>query len=255
MEDLKMKYETLRQEFEEANREQKRFVHIVVHDLDAPLRKLSSFVDRFVSKYKNVEDESLKTYVNRIENSVGELRSLIDSLQHLSNISIDYLEFTKCDLNKIVQRVLQHLEAEITEKNGSFNMNELPVVQGNEHQYFLLFKNLVDNSIKFCKPETPLQVAVNSESISNDEKAKLNLQPAVDYYKIVMKDNGIGFGAEHERDIFKPFFRLYSKSEIPGNGLGLSICKRIMENHKGSIHAESTENGARFVLILPQIPL
>jgi light-regulated signal transduction histidine kinase (bacteriophytochrome) len=255
MEDWKMKYETLKEEFNEYNKEQERFVHIVVHDLDSPLRKLSSFVDRFVTKYKNVEDESLKTYVSRIENSMGELRSIVNSLQHLSNITLDHMELTKCDLNKIVQSILQHLETEITEKNASFVVNDLPVVYGNQHQYFLLFKNIFDNSIKFSRPGTPVQISVGSEPVSNHEKIAMNLERENNYYKIVIEDNGIGFGTEHEQDVFKPFFRLHSKSEIPGNGLGLSICKKIMENHKGHIHAESSENGARFVLIIPQGPL
>jgi light-regulated signal transduction histidine kinase (bacteriophytochrome) len=255
MEDWKMKYEILKQQFDNYTRDQERFVHIVVHDLDSPLRKLSTWVDRFVSKNKDLQDESLKYYVNRIENSLGELRSIIDSLQHLSNISVDHMEMTKCDLKKIVARILGHLEAEIAEKNASFEVHDLPVVQGNENQYFLLFKNLFDNNIKFSRRESPLHVKISSELVNDVEKNAMNLQREKNYYKVIIEDNGIGFQAEHKKDIFKPFFRLHSKSEIPGSGLGLSICKRIVENHKGLVHAESTENGSRFVLILSQSPL
>ena len=255
MENADLKYQQLQQEFDDYKKEQERFVHIVVHDLDSPLRKLSTFVDRFVQKTKTVEDPQLIDYIRRMENSINDLRSLIDALQHLSNVGMDHFEVGKCDLNKIIRSAIDLSENELAGKNVSFEINELPVLKGNKNQYLLLFKNLFDNSIKFSRSETPLKITVAGEPVMEKEKNSMHLQLQTNYFRLVVTDNGIGFKHSHNEDIFKPFFRLHSKSEIPGNGLGLSICKKIVENHNGLIFAEPLENsGARFVLILPESP-
>jgi signal transduction histidine kinase len=251
MEDWKLKYEELKQQFENYKKEQDQFVHIVIHDLDSPLRKLSSFIDRFSAKNKDLQDEVSKNYVSRIENSIRELRSIVDALQHLSNVTVENMQFTKCDLEKIITATTEYLKDLINEKKARFHVHKLPVVDGNENQLLLLFRNLFDNSLKFSKND--LEVTISGESLEEKEKRMLNLDPQTNFVKINIADNGIGFDDMHAQNIFQPFFRLHPKSEIPGNGMGLSICKKIMENHKGLIIAEKNQNsGSRFVLILPQ---
>jgi signal transduction histidine kinase len=127
------------------------------------------------------------------------------------------------------------------------------VLQGDSEQYELLFKNLLSNAIRFCKKDKLPIIEIRSESLSTEEIKRFNLGEHKIYYRITIKDNGIGFGEEYSEIIFNPFVRLNGKSEYPGNGIGLSICKKIVENHHGIIYAEGDENsGARIVLILPQ---
>src|SRR5262245_23940505 len=141
MENWKSKYDELKQQFENYKKEQEQFVLITIHDLDSPLRKLSSLIERFSTKNKNLQDEVSKNYVSRIENSIRELRSIIDALQYLSQVTAENMQFEKCDLNKIVNTSIENLNDAINEKNASFYVHKLPVVDGNENQLLLLFRN------------------------------------------------------------------------------------------------------------------
>jgi len=255
MDNWKKKYDELSEKFNKLEEGHKQFIHFAAHDLDSPLRKLSTFVDRLSSKWGDVQDENVKNYITRIENCVEDLRSVIDGLHHLSSANSEKSVIQNCDLAKIVERVLDHLGEEIKEKKAVFETSELPVIRGNENQYLLLFKNIFANAIKFSGKNSSLTVKINSEVLSKEEKISLNLAGQNDYYKIMISDNGPGFKQEHADDIFKPFVRLHGKTEIPGTGLGLAICKKIVENHHGLIYAEVSEkSGACFVLILPQNP-
>jgi signal transduction histidine kinase len=253
MDNWKDKYVELNKNFNNFQEEYKQFIHFAAHDLDSPLRKLSTFVDRLSSAHGNVQDENIKTYIVRIENCVEDMRSVIDSLHHLSIANSEKIIIRNCDLAKIVGRVLNNLEEEIKEKNVLIEAVDLPVIMGNENQYLLLFKNIFDNAIKFSGKIPSLIVKVGSGILTKEQKVSMHLPEKKDYYKIVISDNGPGFTQENAQDIFKPFVRLHGKTEIPGSGLGLAICKKIVENHHGLIYAEGSENsGARFVLILPQ---
>ncbi len=255
MDNWKEKYDELNEKFTKLEEDHKQFIHFAAHDLDSPLRKLSTFVDRLSSKWSDVEDENVKKYVTRIENCVEDLRSVIDGLHQLSSANSEKAVIQNCDLAKIVERVLDHLDEEIKEKNVVFTTGVLPLIWGNENQYLLLFKNIFANAIKFSGKNSSLIVEINSEVLSKEEKISLNLPGQNNYYKIMISDNGPGFKQEHAEDIFKPFVRLHGKTEIPGTGLGLAICKKIVENHHGLIYAEASENsGACFVLILSQNP-
>jgi signal transduction histidine kinase len=118
-----------------------------------------------------------------------------------------------------------------------------------------LFKNLIENAAKFRKREGKAAINIRSEELAKDEQSHLKLPAGERYYKITVEDNGIGFDQQWAQKIFEPFVRLHGKSEFPGNGLGLAISKRIAENHKGIIYAESQKDiGSRFIVILPQTP-
>ena len=132
-------------------------------------------------------------------------------------------------------------------------VNPLPVVKGNYVQYQQLFKNLLENAIKFSRKDVPPEVCISCEAMKRDEKFFFNLPLNKEYYKIEISDNGIGFNQVNAEKIFEPFVRLHPKSEYEGSGLGLSICKKIADNHDGIIYAEGEENkGSRFTLILPE---
>jgi signal transduction histidine kinase len=152
-----------------------------------------------------------------------------------------------------VQEALQELPAAIKEKQAVIATLTLPVIEGNRDQFRLLFKNLLENSIKFSKKDRAPQINIDSAILTAEEKRELDLDDNLPYYRIEIDDNGIGFKTENAQKIFHPFVRLHGKSQFPGNGIGLAICRKIMEIHHGIIYAEGRENeGSRFILILPE---
>jgi signal transduction histidine kinase len=116
-----------------------------------------------------------------------------------------------------------------------------------------LFRNLLENAIRFSKKDNPPDIQVSAQAVTGKEKNSYGLQKDTNYFKITCSDNGIGFRQEYAEKIFRPFVRLHGKSEFPGNGIGLALVRSIVDNHRGIIYAESAENeGARFILLLPQ---
>ena len=253
MENWKEKYDALNGKFNLFKQDYEEFIHFAAHDLDSPLRKLSTFVDRINTKYKDVQDENTKVYFARINNCVEQMRSVVDSLYHLSIVNFEKNVIQSCDLKKLVEKVLNNLQEEIIKKDAVVEIIDLPVISGNESQYMMLFKNIFENALRFSRKDTSLIVKANAKMLNKEEKTHFHLPGQKVYYKISVSDNGLGFKQEQAADIFKPFVRLHGKSEMPGTGLGLSICKKIIEKHKGLMYAEGVENsGACFVLILPQ---
>jgi light-regulated signal transduction histidine kinase (bacteriophytochrome) len=229
------------------------FVEAAAHDLHAPLRKLSILIDRVFTKHAEQFPADAKEYVTRINTCIEEMRSLIDGLTELAKAEAHTVAFVDCDLSIIMQQTLEVMNEEIKEKHAKIEVNPLPVVKGNYVQYQQLFKNLLENAIKFSRKGVSPEVCIGSEPMERDEKIFFNLPLDKKYYKIEMGDNGIGFNQVNAEKIFEPFVRLHSKSEYEGSGLGLSICKKIADNHDGIIYAEGDENkGSRFTLILPE---
>lgn len=229
------------------------FVESAAHDLHAPLRKLSILIDRVFTKHTEQFSADAKEYITRINTCIEEMRSLIDGLAELASTDAHTFAFVDCDLNIIVNQTLDMMNEEIKEKHAKIEVNPLPVMKGNYVQYQQLFKNLLENAIKFSKKDVSPEVCVSSERVEEDEKIFFNLPLNKKYYKIEISDNGIGFNQVNAERIFEPFVRLHSKSEYEGSGLGLSICKKIADNHDGIIYAEGHENrGSRFTLILPE---
>ena len=229
------------------------FVEAAAHDLHAPLRKLSILVDRVFTKHTEQFSVDAKEYVTRINACIEEMRSLVDGLTELAKADADTSAIVDCDLNIIVQETLDVMNEEIKEKRAKVEVNPLPVVTGSYIQYRQLFKNLLENAIKFTNKEISPDICISSEPIGKDEKSFFDLPPDKKYYKIEVSDNGIGFNQVNAEKIFEPFVRLHSKSEYEGSWLGLSICKKIADNHDGIIYAEGEENkGSRFTLILPE---
>jgi signal transduction histidine kinase len=231
------------------------FVEAAAHDLHAPLRKLSVLIDRVFTKHNDEFSDDARQYISRIDTCIDEMRSLIDGLAELAKADARIIDVTDCDLNEIVRQTENLLNDEIREKRAQIEVNTLPVVKGNYTQYRQLFKNLIENSIKFRRNQVSPEICISAETIGKNEKIFLKLPVDKKYFKIEISDHGIGFNQVNADKIFEPFVRLHSKSEYEGNGLGLSICKKIIDNHHGIIYAEGDENeGARFTLILPETP-
>jgi signal transduction histidine kinase len=231
------------------------FVDLAIHELDTPLRKLSVFVNRLTGKFDTVtSDQDLQVYIKRIDSCVSDMRCLIDDLSLLAKVRTSKLNYTSCRINDIVKEVLEELHVPIHAKKITVTVSSLPVLDGDEMQYRRLFKNLIENAIRFGKDDIKPEISIHSSVLNTQEINKPGLHGNTKYHKIEIADNGIGFKNEYAEKIFRPFVRLHGKSRFPGSGIGLAICRKVAENHHGIIYAEGRENGgARFILILPEI--
>jgi signal transduction histidine kinase len=235
-------------------KEHENFIMIASHDLQAPLRKLSTFVERLIYKFKEAKGNEVNVYVERIQSTLAGMRKMIDSLSVFSYASESKPGFTKCNLNEILQNVLEDIHLATDENDVTFTSFPLPAIEGNAAQLKSLFGNIIHNAIKFQKKDTSLQLQISTEVITDDDKKACDLNENKIYHKIVIADNGIGFDAQYSEKIFQPFVRLHGKSEYEGDGFGLALCKKIMEKHHGFIYATSSKNsGTRFTLIFPEI--
>jgi signal transduction histidine kinase len=229
------------------------FVSLAVHDLDSPLRKLSVFIEK-LSTIITKENNDAAFYIERINSCVVEMRSLVSSLAELDAMSPSK-RYVSCNIAAIAQEVLNELTPIIKEKKATIRLSSLPLVQGIHDQYYLLFKKLLENSLTFGRPGTPVIIDLSAEKIENIEMKKMGLDKNKNWYRVTIQDNGIGFIPADANKIFEPFGRLHGKSAYPGPGLGLTIAKKIIENHQGRIFAEGVENnGSRFLLIIPEKP-
>jgi signal transduction histidine kinase len=229
------------------------FIDLAAHDLDAPLRKLSLLIERLTHKYKTEPGSDMQGYFTRIQSSIADMRSLVDSLSHLSGLNLAPAINMSCDINAIIKEILMSLQQKAPGKNIAATVTTLPVLNGDLSQYRQLFQNLLQNALRFSKTDSTLQIKISALPLLSEEKESLQLQGNKNWFRITVADNGIGFRQEYAEQIFKPFVRLHGKSEYPGPGMGLAICKKITDNHGGIIYAEGKEaEGATFTLILPQ---
>lgn len=227
------------------------FIELAGHDLDAPLRKLSVLVDRLVNKIDPVDD--IAGYITRIQTTIADMRSMIDGLSLLAGVTTLVPKNDTCSIDDIVREIIEELLPQEQDRKNVKITSALPALQGNSTQYRQLFKSLLKNAILFGKSETISVIEIHAEALPVDEKKYFGLADNSSYFKITIADNGIGFRQEYAEKIFQPFVRLHGKSEYPGHGIGLAICKKIVSNHHGIIYAEgNTDEGARFILILPQ---
>lgn len=218
------------------------FIETASHDLQSPLRKLSVMVERLVEKNKDAFDEASQNLVTRITGCVSEMKLLVDNLTSLAQSGDKNLQFSDCDLNAIVSKIINDLQEENADIKLDFETGPLPTIKGDGVQYKQLFSNILENAVKFRKKDVPLKVKVDAEKEGEN-------------YRLIIADNGIGFKPEYAEKIFEPFVRLHAKSQYPGSGLGLAICKKIVANHRGTIYAEGNiDEGSRFILLLPINP-
>ncbi|MBX2906230.1 MAG: PAS domain-containing protein [Taibaiella sp.] len=240
-------------ELHRSNRELEEFAYAASHDLQEPLRKITTFSDRLSEKYKDVLAGEGEMYLTRMVSSAENMRQLINGLLEFSRISQSAGQFEETDLNSTMQEVLSDLELKVEETGTVVRCDVLPVVEAVRTQMKQLFQNLISNAIKFQKAGTPPIIKIEVTMPAEGELQKFNLSPAKGYHKIVVSDNGIGFENEYAMRIFQVFQRLHGKSEYPGSGIGLAICKKILEYHHGTIYAESEPGkGSKFTFLLPE---
>lgn len=240
-------------QLDKSNHNLQEFVHVASHDLQEPLRKIATFSDRLKAKYGAALDEEGNKYISRISASCSNMQVLLEDLLDFSKLSVAPKSFEKVNIEDVIQSVLNDLDLKMEETQAEVKCSNLPVIDAYASQLRQLFTNLIQNSIKFKRKEEPLRIKVNCSDVFHQDYPELNLQKGRVYVKIEVEDNGIGFDQEFEEKIFQIFQRLHGKVEYPGSGIGLSICKKIVENHEGFIFAEGILNhGAKFTILLPQ---
>ncbi len=236
-----------------SNKDLEEFAYVASHDLQEPLRKISTFSDRLNEKYKEVLTGDGTLYLERMMASAENMRTLINNLLEFSRISKSTVPFSHINLNFILQQVKTDLELKIEETGTVINSAQLPFITASVTQMKQLFENIINNAIKFRKPGANPLITIASSILPAHKLVDYKLDKDCTYYKIEVTDNGIGFEDEYAARIFQIFQRLHGKAEYPGSGIGLAICQKILEHHNGTIYAENIpDTGARFTFILPE---
>jgi light-regulated signal transduction histidine kinase (bacteriophytochrome) len=209
------------------------------------------FSDKILMR-NNHDEEELK-YLKKIVSSSQRMQSLINDLLSFSRQSMQSSDFKKTDLNVLVREAMSELEVEIEKSNAQIRFSGLPVIWAIPSLMQQLFYNLINNALKFRKKSVPPVVIIEAEKMRAPEVLQhIKNAPHADYFKISVSDNGIGFDNKYADDIFMVFKRLHSYHEFEGTGMGLSICKKIVEKHSGFITAHGKiDKGSTFVIGLP----
>lgn len=239
-------------ELKRSNKELEEFAYVASHDLQEPLRKLTTFSERLQTKFSQVLGSDGLLYLDRIVAATENMRLLIDNLLDFSRTATSGKHFVHSNLNTLLKDSLTSLEFKMEETGTTVNADPMPSISVIPSQFKQLFDNLLNNSIKFRKRDEPCVITIRCESVNANEHNDWALKPDQTYYKFSVQDNGIGFEADYQDKIFLIFQRLHGKAEYPGSGIGLAICKKIVENHNGIIFARGNPGeGAVFTFILP----
>jgi len=240
-------------ELNRSNAELEEFAYVASHDLQEPLRKLSTFSERLTAKYSTALQDEGQLYINRILAATNNMRLLIENLLDFSRVARTPDPFEAIDLNDTLRKVLGDLEVSIEEKHARITSEKLPAIEAQAPLMKQLFTNILSNALKFRKPEVSPLIEISCKTLSSGDAEMHNLNQQIKYYKIDVKDNGIGFEQEYAERIFQIFQRLHGKAEYPGSGIGLAICKKIVDYHNGVIYATGQlDEGTVITIILPE---
>lgn len=253
--EIKLAQKELESKVEELNRSNQdleQFAYVASHDLQEPLRKIRAFGDRLQNKYSTEISEAGLDYIKRMQSASERMQTLIDDLLTFSRVTRTGEGFIEVDLHEQIQKILEDLELSIEKKNATIDIivnHKIEAVPGQIRQLFL---NLISNAIKFTKEDVAPVIEIKSEILKGESMGYSNLNPDKDYCLMTIKDNGIGFDDQYSDKIFELFQRLHTRTEYQGTGIGLAVCKKIVEKHNGQIHVSSKLNeGTVFTLIFP----
>jgi len=252
---LEEKVKERTRELELRNQELEQFSYVSHHDLQEPLRKILIFTDMVKTEAAERLSPAGQKRLDKVIDAAQRMSSALRDVLNLAHLSREE-QFEVVNLNDILRAVLADLELLIQEKGARISSDKLPVISAIPQQMHQLFYNLVNNALKFSRPDVPPEIAVRCHIPGLDE---LRDQPELDirkpYYRISVSDNGIGFNSDAAGKIFVMFQRLHSKESYAGTGIGLALCRKVVQNHGGKIWAESSEdNGATFHVLLPGDP-
>jgi light-regulated signal transduction histidine kinase (bacteriophytochrome) len=243
------KYRKLSEKLKEANAELENLNWIGSHDLKEPLRKIQLFASRILEEDSDSSSDIILNSVRRMSESAKRMQTLVADILSYSRLSHAEDEFEPVHFGELIKRVINDLSFEIEERNAVIEYSDLPTVKGIPFLLHQLLVNLIRNALKFSKPGTTPHITIN-----NIEAARLpaEFESADTFYKIVVSDNGIGFDNEHKDLIFKVFKRLHDNSKFSGSGVGLALCRKIMQSHNGYITADGKLGiSAAFSLYFP----
>jgi PAS domain S-box-containing protein len=240
---LEEREQAIARELRRSNEELEKFAYVASHDLQEPLRKIQAFGDRLKTKQRHALGEEGQDHLDRILKAAGRMRTLINDLLAFSRVTTRGQPFARVDLNDVVAGVLSDLELRVGQTGAEIEVGQLPAVDADPTQMRQLFQNLIGNALKFHKPGEPPRVAVRGEVVPGDPTQ----------VRLTVSDNGIGFDEKYLDRIFQVFQRLHGRDEYEGTGVGLAICRKIVERHRGEITARSRPGeGSAFVVTLPQ---
>lgn len=225
-------------QLQQSNEDLQQFAYVASHDLQEPLRMVASFTQLLSERYKDALDDKAQRWIAFAVDGANRMQKLIQDLLSFSRVSTHGREFTPTDLNQVMENVIQNLSTSISETAATISCDALPSVRADESQLTMLLQNLVSNALKFCRADQP-RIHVAAEKKGREQI-------------ISVADNGIGISREFMDKIFVIFQRLHTQEEFPGTGLGLAVCKRIVQRHQGRIWVASEQGkGSVFYFSLP----
>ena len=235
----------------QSNAELEQFAYIASHDLQEPLRKVQSFGDLLVTNAGDKLDETGRLYVDRMQNGTRRMQNLINDLLTFARVSSKAKAFVNVDLGPLAQDVVSDLESRLTATGGKVEIGELPQVDCDATQMRQLLQNLIGNALKFHRDGVPPVVVLSSRAIASGSNGLHDPAPA-EWVEITVADNGIGFEEKYRDRIFAPFQRLHGQGKYEGTGIGLAVCRKVVERHGGTLTARSTPGqGTTFIVTLP----
>ncbi|HEX6333371.1 MAG TPA: ATP-binding protein [Flavisolibacter sp.] len=253
-------------DLEASNADLEKFAYVASHDLQEPLRKTMTFASLLRKEADQGLSEKSRMYIDKIEQATGRMQRLIEDILQFSGIRSSVESFRQVDLDQVLHQVLSDLEVRISQVNAAVKADSLPVIQANATQMGQLFQNLLSNALKFSREDVAPVITISASMLFGHEvkdkqilsdrnfqviRNALNWQRER-FVQICIEDNGIGFEQAYAQKVFELFQRLHSRRSIGGTGIGLAICKKIVDNHHGVITAQSEPGrGALFTILLP----
>jgi len=235
-------------ELQRSNDDLLQFAHVASHDLKEPVRKIKTFASMLRTELGEVPSERGRLYMSKIESAADRMYHMIDGLLTYSSLGTVENLNEKVSLETVIENIKTDLELVFLEKKATLMHEELPVLKGSQVLIYQLFFNLINNSLKFSKRDVPCIIHIRTSAYPH----QLGLDDRENFITIELKDNGVGFEDVHAENIFKTFTRLHPRKEYEGTGLGLALCKKIVERHGGQIRATAKVNdGASFTIVLP----
>ena len=238
-------------QLQQSNTSLEEYAYVASHDLKEPLRKIATFSDRILTTQQGTLNEEGRIYLNKIIESSRRMQKMINDLLSVSTI-LGNKAFETGDLNSILADALNAIDHKIEETGAVIEADPLPAAYVVPTQFRQMFQNLISNSLKFSREGVPLHIRITHKFLTPKEAAHLSLTKANKYLQIEFRDNGIGFDNQYAGKIFAIFQRLHARSEYEGTGIGLAVCKKIVENHDGTIFAKGVpDEGATFTIVIP----
>jgi PAS domain S-box-containing protein len=229
-------------ELELRNKELEQFAYIASHDLQEPLRTVSNYMEIFVEDYASKLDDDAKKYIDSVKRATNRMSAQVKALLDFSRLGKGQ-KLVSVDFRRVVDLVIEDLHAVIKKSNAKIKIGDLPVVAAYETEVGILFQNLISNAIKFRREEASPEIAIQSEMMESG-------------WKFSIRDNGIGIAPTHFKRIFDIFQRLHTTAKYEGNGIGLSVCRRIVELHGGEIWVDAElGQGSTFNFTIPKLSI